>query len=46
MRETNIRRAKHRPFRIEPARGQVSDDAGEAHGKEPWNVFQDNEAWS
>jgi hypothetical protein len=35
------------PFRIEPERGQVPENLGHASSsKEPWDVLQEDEAWS
>lgn len=46
MRCADVVRAEHRPLRIEPEAGQVSENVSEAPGKQPWDVFQEDEAGS
>jgi hypothetical protein len=41
-----IGRSNTCPFRIEPERGQVSENLIEPHRKQPWDVFQEDEAGS
>lgn len=38
-------RAKHSPFRIEPHRGQVSENGSESARSEHWAVLHEDEAW-
>jgi len=43
----NGARAEHAPFRIEPERGQVTEDGSEvAVVNESWTVLQERESWS
>ena len=43
---SNVGRSQAQPLRIEPERGQVTQDASNSHGKQTWDVFQEDEAWS
>ena len=41
---TDSGRTEHVPFRIEPERGQVSENVSESGRKEPWDVLQEHAA--
>jgi hypothetical protein len=46
VRSSNIGRAKHSPFRIEPLVGQVSENGVESESKVSCDVLQDDVAGS
>jgi hypothetical protein len=46
VRGADVGRTEHRPFRIEPCIGQVSEYVSESPVNETWNVLQDDVPWS
>ena len=46
MRRTGVGRPKHRPFRIHPERGKVTEDSVKAVSSETWDVLNDDVAGS
>jgi hypothetical protein len=46
MRGTNGRRRDAFPFRIEPERGQIPENAIEPPNKQPWDVLHEDVAGS
>jgi hypothetical protein len=46
VRRSDSCRREHIPFRIIPDRGQRTEDFSEGAAKEPWHIFQEDEAGS
>jgi hypothetical protein len=46
VRGTNGCRRNAIPFRIEPEVGQIGEDGSKPKGKVPWDVLQQDDAWS